>query len=94
MVTLERITSNQRLTLDELFSLSFSDLRILTNGMEINQLLRDSGYTDLGWLNDSKAPAHQVDHSEFTEVFRNDSGSWCISVNQTTRQFYCVDMGD
>lgn len=58
---------------------------------DVMNILIESGYTDLGWLNAGIMPPGLND---WTEVYKNLSGSHCIYVSPSTKLIYSVDMGD
>ena len=58
---------------------------------EVMDILIGNGYKPLGWLNGGLIPPALND---WEEVYRNRSGSYCIVVSQSTKQLYCIDMGD
>ena len=59
---------------------------------DIEDVLRDNGYTALGWLNCGLV---KLDMSvRWTEIYSNWSGSYCISANHERKEYFCVDMGD
>lgn len=55
------------------------------------EVLEKEGYTNLGWLNSGITPPRLND---WTEQYRNRSGSYTIMVSHQFRMLYCVDMGD
>jgi hypothetical protein len=58
---------------------------------EVMAILTEEGYTHLGWLNAGIVPPRLND---WTEVYKNRSGSHCIYASPSTRLIYSVDMGD
>jgi len=78
-------------SLDDLFLLSKTGRRYYTNGALVEELLIAEEYQPLGWLNEGiKLP----DVILFTEIYSNESGSYCIYMNKEQKLYYCVDMGD
>lgn len=58
---------------------------------DVMELLESKGFQSLGWLNDGVYPPALDD---WEEVYQNHSGSYTIIVSPSTKQIYCVDMGD
>lgn len=61
------------------------------NHNDVTDVLKAAGYTNLGWLNGGITVSTFKD---WTEVYRNDTGSWTIIVSHSTGLYYCVDNGD
>ncbi len=57
----------------------------------IDLLVDQNGYTHLGWVNGGLKPPACDD---WMEQYMNWSGSYTIYVSHSTKQLYCVDMGD
>lgn len=55
------------------------------------ELLTESGYTHLGWLN---AGINPPSLNDWIEQYSNQSGSYTIMVSHGSKLIYCVDMGD
>jgi hypothetical protein len=58
---------------------------------EVIEVLEVNGFKQLGWLNGGLVPPALDD---WEEVYHNDTGSYCIVISPSTKQIYCVDMGD
>lgn len=58
---------------------------------EVMELLEENGYVHLGWLNGGLVPPVLDD---WEQIYSNQSGSYCIVISPSTKQIYCVDMGD
>lgn len=57
----------------------------------VMQVLKDAGYTMVGWANDGVVRPEAPD---WREQYQNWSGSWTISVSDSKKLIYCTDMGD
>lgn len=58
---------------------------------EVISILTSNGYKNLGWLNSGIVPPQMDD---YTEIYRNRSGSYTIVISPSAKLIYCIDMGD
>lgn len=63
----------------------------LDNYTDCKELLDESGYSNLGWLNSGIELPEQA---TFEKVYANRSGSSCLYADHVWRMYYSVDMGD